>query len=92
MLLFAECHIEPCLEECHDKTIVSVVEVPQEVCDLNPVKTWDQVSSTPQPCTRVPTGAKRICVLKFSTPQQVQQPLLTKCCLDPAEPATGQSY
>ena len=30
MLLFAVCHIEPGPEECHDQTIGSVVEVPQE--------------------------------------------------------------
>ena len=36
MLLVAGCHLKPGPEECNDKTIVSVVEVPEEVCDLNP--------------------------------------------------------
>ena len=26
-------------EECHEKVVASLVDVPQEVCDLNPVKT-----------------------------------------------------
>jgi hypothetical protein len=30
--------MEPGPEECHDKVFVSVVDVPEEVCDLNPVK------------------------------------------------------
>ena len=42
--------MEPGAEECHDKVIVSVVEVPEEVCDLNPVKTC-RFATTPQPCT-----------------------------------------
>ena len=95
MLLVAGCHLKPGPEECNDKTIVSVVEVPEEVCDLNPVKTCRFATklvphlSPVHECTRVP---KELCVLKFSPPRQVQKPLLTKWCLDPTEPAPGQSY
>merc|ERR1712083_558282 len=67
----AGCTFEEGPEECHDKVLASVVDVPEEVCDLNPQKT---------------------CVLKFTTPQQVAQPLQTKWCLDPTEAAPGESY
>ena len=95
MSIFSGCHMKPGPEECHDKVIVSVIEVPEEVCDLNPVKTCRFSTklvphlSPVHECTRVP---KELCVLKFSPPRQVQKPLLTKWCLDPTEPAPGQSY
>ena len=72
-----------------------MVDVPEEVCDLNPQKTCRFVTklvprlSPEHECTIVP---KETCILKFSTPQQVAQPLQTKWCLDPAEPAPGESY
>ena len=82
-------------EECHEKVVASLVDVPQEVCDLNPVKTCrfatklvPHLSPTHQ-CTIVP---REVCVLKFSTPREVRKPLLTKWCLDPQEPAPGESY
>ena len=87
--------MEPGPEKCHDKIVVSVVDVPEEVCDLNPVKSCRFATklvphlSPTHECTVVP---KEVCVLKFSTPQQVQKPLLTKWCLDPTEPEPGESY
>merc|ERR1712215_583194 len=91
----AGCTFEEGPEECHDKILASVVDVPEEVCDLNPQKTCRFVTklvpslSPEHECTIVP---KETCVLKFSTPQQVAQPLQTKWCLDPTEPAPGESY
>merc|ERR1712170_36125 len=91
----AGCTLEEGEEECHDKVIASLVDVPEEVCDLNPQKTCRYVTklvpslSPEHQCTIVP---KETCVLKFSQPQQVPQPLLTKWCLDPTEPAPGESY
>ncbi|TRY72684.1 hypothetical protein TCAL_17112 [Tigriopus californicus] len=35
----AGCVTEEGPEECHDKTITSLLDVPEEVCDLNPQKT-----------------------------------------------------
>ena len=35
----AGCVTEEGPEECHDKQIDSLVDVPEEVCDLNPQKT-----------------------------------------------------
>jgi len=91
----AGCTFEEGPEECHDKTIASLVDVPEEVCDLNPQKTCRFVTklvprlSPEHECTIVP---KETCVLKFSQPRQVPKPLLTKWCLDPTPAAPGQSY
>merc|ERR1719348_1307530 len=91
----AGCTFEEGPEECHDKVLASVVDVPEEVCDLNPQKTCRYVTklvpslSPEHQCTIVP---KETCVLKFTTPQQVAQPLQTKWCLDPTEAAPGESY
>merc|ERR1711963_730049 len=73
----------------------SCEKLPEEVCDLNPQKTCRYVTklvpslSPEHQCTIVP---KETCILKFSQPEQVPQPLLTKWCLDPTEPAPGESY
>ena len=78
-------------QECHDKTVASLLDVPQEVCDLNPVKTCRFATKlvphlTPiHQCTMVP---KEVCVLKFDTPKQVQKPLVSRWCLDTSLPAT----
>jgi len=91
----AGCVLDEGDEECHDKVIASLVDVPEEVCDLNPQKTCRYVTklvpslSPEHQCTIVP---KETCILKFSQPEQVPQPLLTKWCLDPTEPAPGESY
>ena len=82
-------------EECHEKVVASLVDVPQEVCDLNPVKTCrfatklvPHLSPTHQ-CTLVP---REVCVLKYSTPRQVSKPLISKWCLDTSEdPTTGDT-
>ena len=91
----AGCSFEEGPEECHDKTVVSVVEQPEEVCDLNPQKTCRYATKLvpklmpKHECTIVP---KETCILKFTTPEQIKTPLLTKWCLDPAEPEAGESY
>ena len=72
-----------------------MVEVPEEVCDLNPQKICKFKNKlvprlTPKhECTIVP---KETCILKFTTPTPVDKPLLTKWCLDPSAPAPGESY
>ena len=82
-------------EECHDKVITSVVDVPEEVCDLNPQKICKFITklvprlSPEHQCTIVP---KETCHLKFTTPKQVDRPLATKWCLDPTAAAPGESY
>merc|ERR1712001_776478 len=91
----AGCTFEEGPEECHDKVIASLVDVPEEVCDLNPQKTCRFVTKLvpklkpEHQCTIVP---KETCTLKFTQPQQVDKPLLTKWCLDPTPAAPGDSY
>jgi len=91
----AGCTYEEGAEECHDKTIASLVDVPEEVCDLNPQKTCKlQTKLVPKlkpvhECTIVP---KETCNLKFTQPQLVAKPLNTRWCLDPTPAAPGQSY
>jgi len=91
----AGCIYEEGAEECHDKVIASLVDVPEEVCDLNPQKTCRFVTklvpklSPKHECTIVP---KETCNLKFSQPKQVPKPLLTRWCLDPTPAAPGNSY
>merc|ERR1711881_407697 len=91
----AGCTFEEGEEECHDKVIVSLVDVPEEVCDLNPQKTCRFITKLvpklkpEHQCTIVP---KETCTLKFTQPQQVDKPLLTRWCLDPTAPAPGDSY
>merc|ERR1712117_505617 len=91
----AGCTYEEGPEECHDKVIASLVDVPEEVCDLNPQKTCRFITKLvpklkpEHQCTIVP---QEICNLKFTQPQQVDKPLLTKWCLDPTPAAPGESY
>merc|ERR1711874_190315 len=85
----AGCTFEEGEEECHDKVIVSLVDVPEEVCDLNPQKTCRFITKLvpklkpEHQCTIVP---KETCTLKFTQPQQVDKPLLTKWCLNHNNP------
>merc|ERR1712025_581185 len=82
-------------ESCHEKVLTSLVDVPEEVCDLNPQKICKFETklvpklSPKHECTIVP---KETCVLKFSTPKAVDAPLLTRWCLDPTPAAPGESY
>ena len=91
----AGCTFEEGPEECHDKVIASLVDVPEEVCDLNPQKVCKFVTKLvpklkpEHQCTIVP---KETCTLKFTQPKQVPKPLLTKWCLDPTPAASGESY
>ena len=91
----AGCSYQEGPQECHDKVLTSLVDVPQEVCDLNPQKTCRFTTKLvpklkpEHECTIVP---KETCVLKFTTPREVRKPLLTKWCLDPQEPEPGESY
>ena len=72
-------------EECHEKMVDTLVDVPEETCDLNPQKSCRLVtrlvpSLRPKlECTVVPQDN---CNLKFSSPKQVRKPLRTEWCLD----------
>ena len=72
-------------EECHSKDIDTVVDVPEEVCDLNPQKTCRYATKLvpklkpKHQCTTIP---QEVCHLKFSSPQKDQKPLRSEWCLD----------
>merc|ERR1711874_326369 len=91
----AGCTYEEGPEECHDKVIASLVDTPEEVCDLSPQKTCRFVTklvpklSPVHECTIVP---KETCILRFTPPHQVEQDLPTRWCLDPTPAPSGESY
>merc|ERR1712226_513905 len=91
----AGCVTEEGPEECHDKTVTSLVDVPEEVCDLNPQKICKfQTKLVPKlkpahECTIIP---KETCHLKFDTPKQVDKDLKTKWCLDDTPPEPAETY
>jgi len=91
----AGCTFEEGEEECHEKVIASLVDVPEEICDLNPQKTCRFITklvpklSPKHECTIVP---QEVCNLRFSSPRQVPQDLATRWCLDPTPAAPGESY
>merc|ERR1711962_38480 len=91
----AGCHFEEAKEECLDKVLVSLVDVPEEHCDLNPQKICKFVTklmprlAPKHECTLVP---KETCVLKFSPPKQIVKPVKSRWCLDVTPPAPGDSY
>merc|ERR1719497_240832 len=91
----AGCTYEEGPQECHDKVTATLVDVPEEVCDLNPQKTCRFVTnlvpklSPKHECTIVP---KETCNLKFTQPRQVPKPLQTRWCLDPTPAVPGESY
>ena len=75
--------------------IATVIEVPEEVCDLNPQKTCRFVTKLvptlkPSPqCTIIP---QEICTLKSTASRKIKKPLLTKWCLDDSPVSKGNSY
>ena len=77
------CVAEEATEECHDKNIDSLVDIPEEECHINPQKTCHHVTKlTPslrpkEECTDIPT---EVCSLTFSPPKIARQPLMTEWC------------
>merc|ERR1712098_50248 len=77
------CIVVEAPEECHDKEIDTLVDVPEEVCDLNPQKTCRLVTrlvpslKPRKECTIVP---KETCHFKLSTPKIEKKPLRTEWC------------
>jgi len=88
------CVLEEGPEECHEKQIDSLVDIPEEVCDLNPQKTCRlQTKLVPslkpkQECTIVP---QETCTLNFSQPKMERKPLRTEWCLDEGGVGTSQA-
>ncbi len=92
----AGCVTEEGPEECHDKANTVLVDVPEEICELNPQKACRlQTKLVPSlvpkhECTIVP---QEVCNLKFTAPKLVKKPLMSKWCLDDSEPTRiGETY
>merc|ERR1711892_755799 len=72
-------------EECHEENVDSLVDVPEEFCDIIPQKSCKHVTKLvpslkpTQECTIVP---KEICNMNFSQKKIIQKPLRTEWCLD----------
>ena len=72
-----------------------MVDVPEEICDLNPQKVCKFAtklvpSLTPKhECTIIP---KETCNLKFSQPRVEKKPLKSEWCLDESPPTPDETY
>ena len=82
-------------EECHNKDIDTIIDVPDEICDLNPQKTCrfaTKLVPSLKPkheCTSVP---KELCNLIYAPPRIVEKPLREEWCLDDTPFAPGETY
>jgi len=87
----AGCTTEEGPEECHNKEISALVDIPEEVCDLNPQTTCRLTTKLvprlkpKHECTTIP---QEVCNLKFSSPRIEKKPLRSEWCLDesPVQP------
>ena len=82
------CRVREGEEQCHDRTVASLVDIPQETCDLNPVESCSlETKLVPmlrpqQECSAVP---REVCSLQFGQPELVRVPLRTEWCLEEKE-------
>ena len=89
------CITEEGPEECHNKEVDTLVDVPEETCDLNPQKTCRLVTKLvpslkpKKECTTVP---QETCSLKFTQPELKQKPLRTEWCLEEESDEPQPSY
>lgn len=77
------CRMVPGSEECHEKTMVSTIQKPSEVCDLQP-QTHCRLITRLVPhllqkevCRNVP---KEMCHLALSNPHMVKKPIRLRWC------------
>merc|ERR1719500_2208291 len=82
------CIVEEAPEECHEQMVNTLIDVPEEACDLIPQETCHLVTKLVprlrpiKECTRVP---KEVCHLRFSEPRVVEKPLRTQWCQNDEE-------
>merc|ERR1711892_1274154 len=82
------CRMVPGAEECHNKTTASVMDQPEEHCDLSPQKTCRHKTTLvprlkPEPeCTIVP---KEICNIKYVNTRIERVPFKSLWCQDEEE-------
>ena len=77
------CKMVPGEEACHEKNLVSTIQSPSEICDLQPQRHCRLVTRlTPhlvvkQVCRSVP---KEVCHLALTAPHPVKKPVTLKWC------------
>ena len=82
------CSMVPGAQECHDKTVTSVVDHPEEHCDLVPQKTCKHKTTLvprlrPEPeCVEVP---QEVCDVKYVNVRVEKVPYQTLWCQDDEE-------
>ena len=81
--------------ECHNKDIDTLIDVPEEVCDLNPQKTCRFTTKLvprlkpKHECTIIP---QEICNLRFTSPRKESKPLRSEWCLDESPVQPDETY
>ena len=71
--------------ECHDEAVMSFIQIPEEVCELNPQKTCrftTKLVPKLEPVKECTVVTKETCQLAFSKPKPIKKPLTTKWCLE----------
>ena len=82
------CVIKQGPEECHDKQIDTLVDIPEETCDLNPMKICKPVTKlvpSLKPKEECATVLIEICNLDYSESKVKMVPLRTEWCMDEEE-------
>ena len=85
-------------EECHEKLMVSTIEKPSEVCDLQPQRHCRLITRLvphlmqKEVCRDVP---KEVCHLALANPHKVKRPMQLKWCTkkgDESKPTYTATY
>ena len=93
-LCSAECVKQGGMEECHETTVTTAVEVPEEVCNVNPVRYCREGTKLVpelEPVEECRVVPRENCELKFSSPAPSQSYLVTKWCRHPVQRQNNNS-
>ena len=77
------CKMVPGKEQCNEKMLVSTIQSPSEICDLQPQKHCRLVTRltphlvTKQVCRKVP---KEVCHMALTKPHSIKKPMTMKWC------------
>merc|ERR1712156_566288 len=80
------CEVVEGSEKCHNKTITTITEVPEESCDLNPIKTCQGVYRLVpflQPVNKCKEVPREVCTFGFKAPTTEEKKITRKWCYDP---------
>lgn len=86
------CKMVPGAEECHEKVMVSTIEKPSEICDLQPQRHCRLITRLvphlmqKEVCREVP---KEVCHLALANPHKVKRPMQLKWCTRKGDESQG---